>query len=150
GTIARLHVAQGYCKVTGTGTATLAKVGWVNNPSSDARLTVDAGAGAITTLIQVGGYSQINVSVTGIIQGGGLIDYMAGTLSDFIGTAGITNFLVSTTLARAIVAGVCVFDCNKNNITKTVTVAIESEGAMLKYTPGRDAISPTYIGKGVK
>lgn len=148
GTVARVTVSQGHCKLT-AGTITHAKCTYVNSPADDAKLTVNVGAGAMTELIMEGGYADISVAITALIQGGGLVDAKAA-VSDYFGLGGVTNYLVSNTMARAFAGGVSTLDCNRNNVPKTITYSQVSGGGRILYTSGRDTISPKMFGKAGK
>lgn len=149
-TFTRTQVSSGHLKLA-SGSFSHVHVSYVSNPSSDAILTVDAAiTGPIVELMLDGGIANVSDSVNACIQSAGTLNYLAGTMTDYFGSGGTHNFLVSTTLARAFVRGSCVLDCNRNNIPKTITVAQESGGGRIIYTPGRDSITPTYIGRGSK
>jgi hypothetical protein len=136
-----LQIIKGAVVISGTmGAITHLLVGSRDNPVNDASLVVNAGAGAITKIVQAGGRVTMNSS-SGIASGGsyvissGVCYFNSGDVRSLIISGGTFYLNTTTTLDHVFIVN-GTLDLTKSAGNKTITTAHEIPPGRIIYTPG--------------
>lgn len=141
-TITNLEVIRGRVTVANGASVTNLYVGYLNNPSSDAKVYLAASVDAMTLLVMNGGFCEIRMSTNAIataLMNSGLAVVEAATLTKWIQTGGVTHFKTSTAATEVVVLG-GLFDLTQNAVPKTITTfeqiggEVRDAGVVVTYT----------------
>lgn len=132
-TYTNLEVLRGQVTMANLSSATNIYMGYINNPSSDARLILASSVDAVTLLVINGGYFEANMGTNAIataLMNSGLAVVNAATLTNWVQTGGVTHFKTTTAAPQVVLLG-GLFDLTQNSSPKTVTI-LEQLGGEFK------------------
>lgn len=133
-TVSKIIVLRGNVTIKSSfGTLVDLEVGWVNNRTSDATVTIQAGVStAITNLRASGGVINSNSVITNVIIDGGRYTQDIATATNVDIYSGLFNYNFAGTIASLNMRG-GITDFTQNDLSKVVTNGNRFPGSTFKF-----------------